>query len=87
MEAGLLFESYLRGALNSIEFSLDGIYKNINERACQMMRTQIMLSQSLLKANLETMRDTEGHPLFSHVAGEVIVLYNCRPVIVGVSHD
>ena len=43
MEAGLLFESQLRGALNSIELSLDGIYQNINERACKMMRTEIML--------------------------------------------
>ena len=53
MEEEILFESELRGAMNTIELSIDRLYQNINERACQMARTDIMISQALLKANLE----------------------------------
>ena len=48
MEEEILIESELRGALNSIELSLDHLYQNLNERACQMARTDIMMSQALL---------------------------------------
>ena len=47
----------------------------------------MMLSQPLLNSNLETIRDAEGHTLFSHVAGKVVVLCKCTPMIVGVRHD
>ena len=38
MEDEILLESELRGALNSIELSLDHIYQNLNQRACEMAR-------------------------------------------------
>ena len=34
MEEEILIESELRGALNSIELSLENLYQNLNERAC-----------------------------------------------------
>ena len=87
MEEEILIESELRGALNSIELSLDNLYMNLNERACQMARTDIMMSQALLKANLETLHDSKGRTLFSHVAGEAVILYKCKPVEVEIRHD
>ena len=36
MEGEFLSESELRGAMNTIELSIDRLYQNINERACQM---------------------------------------------------
>ena len=57
MEEEILFESELRGAMNTIELSIDRLYQNINERACQMARTDIMISQAILKANLEVLND------------------------------
>ena len=64
MEEEILIESELRGALNSIEFLLDNLYQNLNERACQMTRKDIMMSQALLKANLEILHDRKGRTLF-----------------------
>ena len=43
MEEEILFESELRGAMNSIELSIDRLYQNIKERACQMARTDIRI--------------------------------------------
>ena len=59
----VLLESELRGALNSIELSLDKIYQKLNYRACEMARKDIMLTSSLLRENLETIYDNEGRPL------------------------
>ena len=87
MEEEILIESKLRGALNSIELSHDYLYQNLNERACQMERADIKMSQALLKANLETLHDSKGRTLFSHVAGEVVILYKCKPVEVKVRHN
>ena len=41
MEEEILFESELPGAMNTIELSIDRLYQNINERACQMAQTEI----------------------------------------------
>ena len=82
MEEEILFESELRGAMNTIELSIDRLYQNINEKACQMARTDIMISQALLKANLEVLHDRKGRTLVSHVAGEAVILYRCKPVAV-----
>ena len=60
MEKDILFESELRGAMNTIELSIDRLYQNINERACQMAQTDIMISQALLKTNLEVLHDRKG---------------------------
>ena len=80
-------ESELREALNSIELSIDRLYQIINKRACQMARTDIMISQALLKANLEVLHDRKGRTLVSHVAGEAVILYRCKPVEVKIRHD
>ena len=73
MEEEIMFESELRGAMNSIELAIDRLYQNINERACQKARTDIMISQALLRANLEILHDRKGRTLVSHVAGEVVI--------------
>ena len=83
----VLLESELRGALNSIKLSLDSLYQNLNHRACEMAKKDIMMTSSLLRANLETLYDEEGLPLFSHVAGEAITLFKCRPVEVQIRHN
>ena len=59
----------------------------MNQRACEIMRTQISLSQAMLKSNLEPMKDADGHTLSSHVAGEIVILYKCRAVVEGLRHD
>ena len=64
MEEEILIESELRGVLNTIELSIDNLYQNLNERACQMARTDIMMSQALLKANLEVLHDRKDRTLF-----------------------
>ena len=87
MEEEILFESDLRGAMNTIELSIDRLYQNINERACQMARTDIMISQALLKANLEVLHDRKGRTLVSLVAGEEVILYRCKPIEVKIQHD
>ena len=33
------------------------------------------------------MKDNDGPPLFSHVSGEVVILYKCRPVKVEIRHN
>ena len=83
----VLLESELRGALNSIELSLDKIYQKLNYRACEMARKDIMLTSSLLRENLETIYDNEGRPLFAHIAGEAITFFKCKAVQVQVRHN
>ena len=74
-----MFESELRGAMNSIELSVDKMYKDINYRACEMARQDIMTSQALLRANLEIIHDRKGRTLVPHVQGEAVMLYRCKP--------
>ena len=57
MEEEIMIESEIRGAMNSIELSVDNLYKDINFRACEMARQGIITSQALMKANLEVIRD------------------------------
>ena len=73
--------------MNSIELAIDRLYQNINERACQMARTDIMVSQALLWANLEILHDRKGRTLVSHIAGEAVILYRCKLVEVKIRHD
>ena len=87
MEEEILFESELRGAMNSIELAIDRMYQDINQRACQMARTDIMISQALLRANLEILHDRKGRTLVSHVAGEAVILYRCKPLEVIIRHS
>ena len=60
MEEEIIFESELRDTMNSIELSVDKMYKDINYHACEMARQDIMTSQALLRANLEVIPDRKG---------------------------
>ena len=87
MEDDILFESEIRGAMNSIELSVDDMYMDINFRACELARQNIITSQALLRANLEVIRDRKVRALIPHVQGEAVVLYRCQPTMVKVRHD
>ena len=60
MEEEIMFESRLRGAMNSIELAIDRMYQDINHRVCEMARKDIMIYQALLRANLEILHDRKG---------------------------
>ena len=45
---------------------------------------QIRNTATLLKANMETLYDEHGSPLFHHVAGEVVTFFRCTPTTVQV---
>ena len=70
-----MFEPELRGAMNSIELTVDKMYQDINYRVCEMARQDIMISQALLRANLEIIHDRKGRTLVPHVQGEAVMLY------------
>ena len=63
--------------MNSLEFSTDMLYKDINFRICQAQRQQIITSQALLRENLETLKDGKGRTLFGHVTGEAAIIHKC----------
>ena len=75
MEEEIMFESVLRGAMNSNELTVDKMYQDINYRVCEMARQDIMISQALLRANLEIIHDRKGRTLVPHVQGEAVMLY------------
>ena len=52
-----------------------------------MARTDIMISQALLRANLEILHDRKGRTLVSHVQGEAVMLYRCKPIEVKIRHN
>ena len=82
-----MFEAEIRGAMNSIELSVDNMYKDINFRACEMERQDIITSQALMKANLEVIRDRKGRTLIPHVQVEAVMLYRCKPTMVRIRHN
>ena len=57
MEDDIIFEAEIRGAMNSVELSYDEMYMDINFRACELARQNIITAQALLKENLEVVRD------------------------------
>ena len=75
----MMIEAEIRGTMNSIELSTDVIYMDINMRVCEAQRQQIIHSQSLLKQNLELMRDSQGKTLSTYTAGEVAMIQRCNP--------
>ena len=87
MEEEIVFELELRGPMNSIELTVDKMYQDINYRACEMVRTDIMISQALLRANLEIIHDRKGRTLVPHVQGEAVMLYRCKPIEVRIRHN
>ena len=76
-DESLLLEAEIRGTINSIELSTDMLYKDINMRICEAQRQLIITSQSLMKQNLEYLRDEKGRTLASHVAGEAAMIHSC----------
>ena len=75
MEDDILFEAEIRGAMNSVELSMDEMYMDINFRVCELARQNIITSEALLRENLEVVRDRKGRTLSTHVQGEAVVLY------------
>ena len=73
----MILEAEIRGAMNTLELSTDKLYQDINYRICQAQRQQIIISQALLKENLETLRDEKGRTLLGHVTGEAAVIHKC----------
>ena len=67
MEDDIIFEAEIRGAMNSVEFSNDEMYMDINFRACKLAHQNIITAQALLKENLEVFRDRKGRLLSAHV--------------------
>ena len=73
--------------MNSVKLSTDEMYMDINFRACELARQNIITAQALLKENLEVVRDRKGRTLSTHVQGEAVMLYKCQPTMVKVRHD
>ena len=47
MEEEVMYEAELRGAMNSIELAIDRMYQDMNQRAGQIARSDIMTFQAL----------------------------------------
>ena len=47
MEDDIIFEAEIRGAMNSVELSNDEQYMDINFRACELARQNIITAQPL----------------------------------------
>ena len=73
--------------MNSVELSTDEMYMDMNFRACHLARQNIIISQALLKEDLEVVRDKKGRPLSTHVQSEAVMMYKCQPTLVKVRHD
>ena len=87
MEDDTIVEAEIHGAMNSVELSNDKLYMDINFRACELARQNIITAQALLKEDLEIVRDRKGRPLSTHVNGEAVTLYKCHPTMVRIQHD
>ena len=46
-----------------------------------------MMTAALVKANIETLSDTDGRPLLAHTEGEAVPLFKCAPDPVQVRHS
>ena len=76
-EEGVIFEAELRGAMNSLKLSTDELYKDINFRICEVQRQQIIISQEMLRENMEILKDNKGRTLHGHVTGEAVIIHKC----------
>jgi len=70
----------IRSALNSVELSQDGIYQDINFRMCLLQRQQVMIMQSMLLNQMEILKDGNDDTVFSHTAGEISKVRQCKKV-------
>ena len=84
MDEEILLESEIRSTTTSVELALDHLYKKMNARTCEISRRLMRNTATLLKANMETLYDEHGAPLFHHVAGEGVTFFRCTPTIVQV---
>ena len=70
----------VRSALNSVELSQDAIYQDINFRMCILQRQQVLLMQSMLSNQMELLRDGNGDSVYSHTAGEISKVRQCKKI-------
>ena len=70
----------VRSALNSVELSQDTIYQDINYRMCIIQRQQVLLMQSMLSNQMELLTDGNGDTVYSHTAGEISKVRQCKKI-------
>ena len=70
----------VRSALNSVELSQDSIYQDINFRMCKMQRQQILIMQTMLSNQMEILKDGNDDTVFTHTAGEISKVRQCKKV-------
>merc|ERR1712240_436923 len=76
----IIHAAEIRAALNSVELSQNAIYTDINYRICIIQRQQILLMQTMLSNQMELLRDENGDTFFSHSAGEVSKVRQCKKI-------
>merc|ERR1712035_166501 len=76
----IIHAAEIRSALNSVELSQNAIYTDINYRMCILQRQQVLLMQTMLSNQMELLRDENGDTVFSHSAGEISKVRQCKKV-------
>ena len=76
----IIHAAEIRSALNSVELSQDAIYQDINYRMCILQRQQVLLMQTMLSNQMELLTDGNGDTVFSHTAGEISKVRQCKKV-------
>merc|ERR1712240_178377 len=76
----IIHAAEIRAALNSVELSQNAIYMDINYRMCILQRQQVLLMQSMLSNQMELLRDENGDTVFSHTAGEISKIRQCKKI-------
>jgi len=76
----IIHAAEIRSALNSVELSQDAIYQDINYRMCILQRQQVLLMQTMLSNQMELLRDENGDTVFSHTAGEISKVRQCKKI-------
>merc|ERR1712240_318384 len=76
----IIHAAEIRAALNSVELSQNALYTDINYRICIIQRQQILLMQTMLSNQMELLQDENGDTVFSHSAGEVSKVRQCKKI-------
>merc|ERR1711893_268120 len=76
----VIHSAEIRAALNSVELSTNALYTDINFRMCLLQRQQILLMQTMLSNQMELLQDENGDTVFSHSAGEVSKVRQCKKI-------
>ena len=87
MEDNIILKAEICGAMNTVELNNDELYMDMNFRACELARQNIITTQALLKENLEVIRDKKGRPLQTHVHEESVTMYKCHSTMARIRHD